>query len=276
MSSQKPLKVFMIPDTQCRPGVPLDACEWSGLAIREYAPDVIVHIGDHWDLPSLSTWSMAGSMEREGRRLQDDIYAGIEGMDLIKKGAGAHYKKARKIFCVGNHEQRISRCVSADPKLQGFLSLDSLGIEKFGYEVVDYIGSTPGQIEVNGVIFTHYLANAMTSKPIGGTIQNRIKAAGQSFVAGHQQVLLQGSVEYATGRVAYGLVAGSNYIHDEEYRGLHNKGHHRGPVVLHEVFDGSFLSMPLSINYLCRKYTGMELKTFLKKRYPDFEGSLVR
>ena len=47
---------IIIHDTQCKPGVSLDHLSWVGEHIAHRKPDVIVHIGDHWDMPSLSTY----------------------------------------------------------------------------------------------------------------------------------------------------------------------------------------------------------------------------
>jgi hypothetical protein len=53
-----PRRVAVIPDTQLRPGVPLDHLDWE--AIHYYRPDVVVHLGGHWDMGSLSSYEKAG------------------------------------------------------------------------------------------------------------------------------------------------------------------------------------------------------------------------
>ena len=42
-----PKRHFVIPDTQVKKGVPIDHMAWIGAAIRDYKPDVVVHLGDH-------------------------------------------------------------------------------------------------------------------------------------------------------------------------------------------------------------------------------------
>ena len=51
------------------------------------------------------------------------------------------------------------------------------------------------------------------------------------------------------------IVAGSFYQHDEDYRGQQSNGEWRGIVVLNEVHDGKYDIMPLSMDYLRRKYS---------------------
>jgi hypothetical protein len=43
-------------------------------------------------------------------------------------------------------------------------------------------------------------------------------------------------------------------LHDEDYRGLQSNGEWRGIVVLNEVHNGGYDIMPLSMDYLRRKY----------------------
>jgi len=42
------MKHFIIPDTQVKPDVPINHLEAAGNYIIEKQPDVIVHLGDHW------------------------------------------------------------------------------------------------------------------------------------------------------------------------------------------------------------------------------------
>src|SRR3546814_16677199 len=71
------------------------------------------------------------------------------------------------------------------------------------------------------------------------------------------------------------IVAGSAYLHDEEYKGQAN-AHWRGVVVLNEVRDGQFCEMPLTLDYLCRKYEGMSLARFLQRNVRNAKSRLDR
>ena len=115
-------------------------------------------------------------------------------------------------------------------------------------------------------MYGHFFAQPNTGKPIGGTIQNRLQKIGQSFVQGHVQGLMQGSVQLATGRMIQGVQCGSAYLFDEGYKGINYK-HWRGIVVLNEVHKGEFCEMPLSLDYLCRKYEGMSVARYLQRTF---------
>jgi hypothetical protein len=50
-------------------------------------------------------------------------------------------------------------------------------------------------------------------------------------------------------------VAGSFYLHDEEYRGPQANDEWRGIIILNEVKDGSYDLMTLSLDYLRRRFS---------------------
>lgn len=252
---------FIIPDRQLKPGVPMHHNRWIGMAIREYEPDVVIDIGDNADFPSMSTHTAAGSLGREGQRLRLDIEAANEGERLLRYGM-ADFKPKRMVRLRGNHEWRLQRYIDANPVLDGLIGLHLLNDKD--WEIVPYFNGSPGIVHIDGIAYAHYFANPNTGKPISGTIQNRLAKIGCSFVQGHQQGLLQGNHQYATGRIGHGIVAGSAYLHDEEYKGAAN-AHWRGVVVLNEVRNGQFCEMPLTLDYLCRKFEGMSLARFLQR-----------
>lgn len=255
-------RIVVIPDTQVRPGEPTHHLSWIGQAIADYRPDVVVHIGDHWDMPSLSQWS--GALGREGQRYIADVDAGNAALYRLHNAMGG-FRPKRQVILRGNHEQRIERAVEADARLKGALSYDHFNDRALGWEVVDYNGATPGIIEIEGIKFAHYFANNLTGRAIGGNASYKLAQIGSPFVMGHVQDLDIGTKQYATGRVIRGVVAGSCYLHDESYKGNANS-HWRGIVVLNEVYpDGRFSVMDVTLAKLCQKYEGEGLRRFLQR-----------
>lgn len=251
---------LIVPDTQVRPGCDTTHFDWLAQAILEYRPDVIVHLGDHWDLPSLSTHEAPGSKEAEGRRVKPDIDAGNEAWlrfwkpveSRIKKTVLGHRKRwyPECHFLFGNHEDRLTRAIFRDPKWEGLLSLDSL--QTPGFKRHPYLQI----IKLDDIRYCHYFANPFSGRAIGGSIQNRIAKIGGTFIQGHQQGRLYGSVQHPD-HVSHGMVVGSFYLHDEHYRpGDVQNSEWRGLVVLNEVRNGGdFDPMFLSMDYLRRKYS---------------------
>jgi hypothetical protein len=58
----------------------------------------------------------------------------------------------------------------------------------------------------------------------------------------------------ASGQQITGIFAGTFYQHDEEYMNPQGNRHWRGVWMLHQVEDGEFDEMPVSLDYLKRKY----------------------
>lgn len=258
---------IVIPDTQIRPGVPTVHLEWIGaFIVDEYAGQdiTIVHLGDHWDMPSLSSYDQ-GTARMENRRVSDDIIAGNRAMDLLLNplnvyNAGKRKKwEPRKVFLHGNHEDRITRAANENAQLDGLLSLDLLKLE--GWEVHPFLEV----VWIDGIGYSHYFALPLSGRPHGGSnVETRLQKIGHSFVMGHQQVFMYGCRAVA-GRLQHGLVWGACYIADEEYRGPQGNTEKRGIAVLNDVCDGDYDLMPVSLDYLCRRYEGMRLAEFKEK-----------
>jgi len=252
---------LMIPDTQCKPGIDMTYLEVLGEYIARKQPDVIVHIGDHADMESLSSYDK-GKKTAEGKRVAKDIAASIEGMNKLLKPVhdlqqsqlkeyGKVLYKPKMCLTLGNHEQRIERHVDANPELHGFLGYDSLRYEDFGWEVYDFLKP----VIINGVSYVHYMANPMTGKPYGGTALNILKNVGESFCMGHKQCLdVATRFLPSSGKQQWAIIAGAYYAHNEGYKGHQGNHHFRGIVVQHRVECGTFEPMFVSMEYLLDRF----------------------
>lgn len=255
--TNKSLKILVIPDTQCKPEVPLEHLAWAGEAICEYRPDVVVHLGDHWDFPSLSSHDKAGSKYFEGKRYLADVEAGNVGMDMLlaplKELQGKQKKnkeklyKPRKVFLMGNHENRLSRAINNNPMLEGLMTYDHLSLKD--WEVQEFLHP----IFINGVGFNHYWPVGAMGRPASSPAAI-ISKLHMSCIAGHQQGKAIAYSKRADGVAVTAIVVGSYYLHDEDYMDKLSNRHWRGLLMLHEVNDGQFDEMTLSIDYLKAKY----------------------
>lgn len=243
-------EIVVIADTQCKPTEDLEYMRWIGEYIAEKKPDVVVHIGDHYDFPSLSSYDK-GKKSFEGRRVKDDIDAGNEGLRLLMKGIDSvSGDKPRLVFCTGNHEERYDRMANDMPELDGLIGTSTLPLEDFGWEVYPFLKP----VEIDGIYFAHYLANPFSGKPYGGTAMNQLKNVGKSFVVGHKQCLDVAIRPTLDGKHQIGIVNGACYPFDEGYKGYQGNNHYRGLTVLHEVSDGFALPMFVSLDYLRGRY----------------------
>ena len=275
--SDTPATHVVIPDTQVKPGVPLDHLNWIGRYIRDqfYGKSnvTIVHLGDHWDMPSLSQWDQ-GKFAMEGRRVSEDIESGNQGIRLLDEPTAdrnammVRDKKAkwlpRKVLLRGNHEWRVNAYLELHPNMRGFLSESEL--RSPGWEVHPFLRP----VYIDGIGYAHFWQNPMTGKPLGGMAATRLKTVGHSFTMGHQQVL-DHAIRFVAGQSQHALIAGACYLHDEDYKGYQGNAHWRGIIVCHQVEDGSYDPMFISLDYLCRRYEGVRLREFTPYRFPILE-----
>lgn len=266
---------LVIPDTQAKQNVPTVHLEWIGQYIVDKQPDVIVHLGDHADMPSLSSWDV-GKRDFEGRRYTADIEAANAAFDVLcapmaKHNAhmiaikGKQYRPERHLL-LGNHEHRIDRATNDDAKLTGLISTDDLNYRAHGWTVHPFL--LP--VFIDGVGYCHYFSNPMTGKPLAGAAATRLKTIGHTFTMGHQQTLDYALRFVGSGNGArshHGLVAGACYLHDEDYKGYQGNAHWRGVIVKHQVADGAYDPLFVSLDYLCRRYEGRTLAEFMQPNY---------
>lgn len=266
---------LVIPDCQVTPDSPTDHLEWIGRYIVEQKPDVIVNIGDFADMESLSTYDK-GKRQFEGRRYIRDIDAARSAMKKLLKpltdynAKQTHDHKTRyrpeMHLTLGNHEYRIQRAIDGQAELDGVMGLMDLGYEDFGWTVHPFL--VP--VTVDGVAYSHFFANPQSGKPYGGqSIDTRLKNVGFSFTMGHQQTLMVGQRFLNNGQRIRGIVAGSCYLHDEDYRGPQSNGEWRGILVKHEVRDGQYDLMEVSLDFLCRRYEGCHVWEYMRDNYPE-------
>jgi hypothetical protein len=209
-------------------------------------------------MPSLCSYDR-GKKSFEGRRYKADIKAARKAMNLLlapmkeynekqRAQKGKQYRP-RMVLTMGNHEERILRAIEVQPELEGMLGYHDLPYED--WEVHEFLH----RVHIDGVCYTHYLANPMSGKPYSGTAINQLNKVGISFVVGHKQVLDVTTRFILDGTQQWGIVAGSCYTHDEGYKGPQGNDHWRGVIMLHDVRDGSFDPMFVSLEYLRRRYS---------------------
>lgn len=236
----------IIPDCQVRPGVDISHLRHIGNYLAEKKPDVVVCIGDFADMPSLSSYTI-GKADAEGQRYVEDVKSVHRAMDALMTPIRAvPGYNPRLVFTIGNHEDRITREVEANPRLIGKISIDDLGYENYGWEVVPFLKP----IKVNGIEYCHYFTSGAMGRPIASAAV-LLRERQCSGVQGHVQ-FTDLSFHKKTGN--FGLFCGICYTHDEKYLGFQGNTTRRQIVMLHEVKDGTADPMFVSLGFLRANY----------------------
>ena len=252
------MKHIVIPDCQIRPGDDTKFLRRIGQYIVDQKPDTVVQIGDFADMPSLSSYDV-GKKSFEGRRYRADIEAANTAMEELLSPLVEFNSKARKnkerqykprmVLTLGNHEDRISRAVNNDPKLDGTIGLQDLKYSDYGWDVVPFLQP----VILDDVAYCHYFVTGVAGRP-SVSAAAQLSKQHMSCIAGHQQGLQIATGHNAAGYRLTSIIAGSCYEHDEDYLGAQGNRHWRGILVLHEVASGQFDLMPVSLSYLEKRY----------------------
>ena len=243
---------MVIPDVQSKPGVQNDHLGWIGNYAVEKKPDVIICIGDFWDMPSLSSYDK-GKADFEGRRYVNDVKAGRAAMEKLLKPIDDYNRaakvkyKPRKIFTLGNHEIRIVRVADDNPEYAGKFELSDLGIKDYGWEIHDFLKV----VEVDGIEYSHYFTSGVRGNPVSSAAALLRERQGSATMAHVQHTDM--AMHKKTGQIA--LFAGTCYLHDEKYLGAQDNCQRRQIVIKHEVEDGRYDPMFVSLRFLEKSYS---------------------
>lgn len=249
------MKHAVIPDVQAKKTVSNKHMAHVGEYLAEKQPDVIVVIGDFADMPSLSSYD-AGKKSFEGRTYKADIEASIESLELLmapidrlnrsRKKRGLRAYKPRKVVTYGNHEERINRAIDLDRKLDGLISVGDLQFKKFGFEEHAFLEV----VKIDGVEYSHYFTSGVMGRPVTSAAA-LLRARQGSATMGHVQwtdMAIHPKTQLRT------LFAGACYTHDEDYLGPQGNDCRRQIIFKHEVQDGRYNLMEVSLAYLKKVY----------------------
>lgn len=249
-------KHLVIPDIQAKDGNDFEFLSCIGRYIVAKKPEVIICLGDFADMESLSSYDV-GKKSFEGKRYTKDIQAAKKAMECLmsplyefnsraKKNKEKQYKP-RLVFCLGNHEQRIQRAINDDPKLEGLIKYEDLPYED--WEVHDFLKP----VFIDGIAYCHYFPTGVMGRP-ATTASAMVSKLHMSCIAGHQQGKQVAYGKRPDGSTITCIIAGSCYEHNEAYMDHQTNQHFRGILAAHEVNNGTYDEMFVSLKYLKENY----------------------
>lgn len=247
---------LLIPDIQAAPGRSLKHLEWLAHYIADKQFDVIIQIGDLGDFPSLSSYDR-GKAAAENKRLSRDWDVFRRAVDLLETSwAGKGGYLPRRVYCEGNHEERIRRYASDNPAIDT-LPNPCKEMQQRSWEAYPFLHVA----KVEGCLVSHFFPRTLRGTITGTSMKHgaasastMIRANMRSCIAGHKQGY-DYAVYSASDKTYHGLIAGSFYLGNESYMGPQQR-YWRGVVALNQFKNGEFDACPVSINYLRDKYGG--------------------
>lgn len=247
---------LIIPDSHAHPDYSNDRADWAGKLITDLKPDVVINMGDMWDLPSFSGYDK-GKARFHGRAYRKDLDAGLEFDDrLWAPTRRAKKKKPYRVFLEGNHEERMKRALDQQPELEGTIGFKDFDLGRNYDTIVEYSGQTPGIIEIDGIVYSHYFVSGVMGRNIGGEhpAYSLLTKQFQSATCGHIHVYDHCVRTDANGRRLNGLVAGVYQDYESPWAGEVNKLWSRGLVIKRNVGNGDYSIQWVSIDELKKEY----------------------
>lgn len=237
------MNLLIIGDPHAHPSYDNSRFTALGRFIAKEKPHAIVCIGDMADMPSLSSYDR-GTKGFEGRRYQKDIAATIDAQEkLLAPVRRVRSYRPKLYMTLGNHEDRITRAVNANPELEGSIDLEDLRYKEFGWKVTPFKKS----VTIKGITFSHYFSSGVAGRPIssvhiGYAMVSKLHC---STVQGHSHLYNHAEQTRPDGQKIFGLAAGcyshpdytESWCQDTEYQwwrgvimleGLDGEGYYNG------------------------------------------------
>lgn len=249
------VKHGVIGDMQLRPGVPMEQITWIAEYFVDKQTDVVVQLGDWADMHSLSSWDSRSKKAWDRRSLAEDFEVANRGWDMLEEvWARRGWQPTRKVYLLGNHEDRIRRFVEDNPEHREDVTCDRFNAKAHGWEIHDFL--VP--VEIDGVAYSHFWPRSgsgyITQTKRGApSALAQVKREMRSCTAGHQQGLDM-AIYHAGGRSYRGCILGSSYQHTEAFLSPQGNDHWRGVLLCHSVHDGWYDACEVPLSYLRRRY----------------------
>lgn len=237
---------LIIPDVQCKPGVDLSHLTWIGHYIAEKRPDAVICIGDFADMESLSKYDL-GTIRGENKRLKRDLKTARDAMDLLMAPVRACEGYSPELhLTMGNHEERLDRFANEHPYLEEVVGTHMLSYEEWGWTVHPFLKVC----ELDGVQYCHYFVTGESGRPVTSA-PALLRRRHKSAVMGHNQ---RTDVAFHPVTHQWAIFCGVCNLHDEAYLGPQGNHVRRQILVLHEVEEGRFDPMFVSLRFLEKSY----------------------
>lgn len=238
---------LVIPDCQVKPGVSTDHLEWISNYILEKKPDVIINIGDFADMDSLNKYDK-GTLRGENKRLISDLKAAKNAMGrLMNPILACKDYKPELHLTMGNHEDRLSRFANQNPEFDQIIGVHMLRYQDWGWTVHPFTKVCT----VDGVEYAHYFITGESGRPVTSAAA-LLRKRHRSAIMGHNQ---KTDIAFQPTTHQWAIFCGLCALHDEPYLGPQGNFVRRQILVLHEVEEGRFDPMFVSLRFLQKAYS---------------------
>lgn len=242
------------------PSASNDRFTWLGKFIYDLKPDYVVDLGDGADMKSLNSYDIRYPQSIVTQSYEKDIECYNDSQERLREQFKKH-RKGRPVWygLEGNHEHRIKKAVSLDPRLEGQkygVSFGHLQTEKWFDHYTPYENSGPGILDLDGVSYAHYFSSGNFGRAVSGThhAYSLLQHRNHSSTCGHSHKRSLYFKDSAHPKSLIGLVAGCYKGKEESWAGQSNREWWRGVVVKRNIEDGVYEPEFISMSTLEKEY----------------------
>ena len=230
---------------------------WLGELIYDIRPDYVVDLGDGADMKSLNSFDKGKPENIVAQNYEKDIDAWNDSRERlwfrIRKNK---VKKPASYGAEGNHENRIKKAISLDPRLHGEkygLSFAHLETNRWFDEYHEYENEAPAVFNYDGIDYAHFLASGNFGTSMSGEhhAYNLLKKRMRSCTVGHSH---KRNIYFRDDARAIGLVAGCFKGADEEWAGQANDEWWSGVIIKRNIEAGYYEPQFVSLALLEKEY----------------------
>lgn len=218
--------------------------ELLGELLYDVRPDYVVDLGDTADLQSLSSHDTRNPKAVTMASYQADIDHYHDFNEKVRhRIKKAKVKRPAYFGHEGNHEYRIKRAISNDPRLEGEkygISFKHLETNRWYDEYHEYYNSGPAISSYDGVRYAHFISSGNYGTAMSGEhhAYNLIKKLHCSATVGHSHKRNVYFKDDAYPSPSIGLVAGCFKGRKEEWAGQANREWWAGVIIKRKLEDG--------------------------------------
>jgi len=230
-----------------RPEVSQERFKWLGKLIEDIKPDYCVDLGDGAEMASLNSFDTRYPQAIVAQNYEADIDSYNKAQDIL----WGRFKKSKKkrpyrIGFMGNHENRISRAVKTDPRLEGGkygISLSHLQNDHWFDDYHEYENGGPAIATYDDVAYAHYFSSGNMGSAMSGVhhAYSMLQHKGMSSTCGHshkRSVYFKDGSGISGGMI--GLVSGCFKGAEESWAGQSNKDWAKGVVIKRNICKGMY------------------------------------
>lgn len=233
---------------------------WLGSLVYDIKPDYVVDLGDGADMRSLNSFDSSRPAAIVSQNYGEDIDSYNDAQERIRWPFKKHRKKRPAFYGFeGNHETRIKKAISYDPRLEDIsgrgrgISFKHLNTDHWFDEYWEYEHGAPAIHRYDGIDYAHFISSGNLGRAISGDYHaaNLLKKRMNSTSVGHSHKL---NIAWRPEANAIGLVAGCFKGGPEDWAGQANKEWATGVVIKRNVDDGYYDFEWVSIDKLRKEY----------------------